>query len=219
MAKVVFISTFDECCKGIRYLMSAARLAGHEAHTILLKTFAECRQPIPPRNNEGYYGELFHVTEEELHLTFNQIKTVNPDIIGISVFSHYHGVCKWLTRHLHREFPNLPILWGGVDVTYNPDVAIQYADLICISDGEGPMVDILNAIQKGDDFSEIDNLWVRNKDGSISKRPLRPLDKDISSLPIPAYSPENFWEIRGSSIKPFAPSETSWRSAAAACIK
>jgi hypothetical protein len=81
------------------------------------------------------------------------------------------------------------------------------------------MVDILNAIQKGDDFSEIDNLWVRNKDGSISKRPLRPLDKDISNLPIPAYSPENFWEIRGSSIKPFAPSETSWRSAAAACIK
>jgi radical SAM superfamily enzyme YgiQ (UPF0313 family) len=55
-------------------------------------------------------------------------------------------------------------------------------DAICIGEGEGAISDLVDKLEKGEDISAIQNLWIRNN-GKIIKNPCRPFVQDIDSLP------------------------------------
>jgi len=209
MANVLLISPFDELCKGLRYIAASLHQAGHAVEIVVFKIHKDCTSPSKPKQDQGYYGELFCATEEELHLLLEEIKRFDPALIGISVFSHYTGVVEWLTQHIRDTFPSIPILWGGVDVTYNPDRAIQTADIICLGEGEEAVVELVEALEKGRDPTRIRNFWSR-RNGEIIKQPMRPLVEDIDQLPIPLYDVVYTRIIRGNRIKHFDTSDPDY---------
>lgn len=209
MAKIAFISFYDELCKGIRYLAAAAESAGHTTEIILLKIYKDSYKPAPPEiagKDNGYYGMRYYFTEEELHLLLQHLKKINPDIIGMTLFSFYTGIAEWLSKEIRKDFPDKLIIWGGIDVMANPDRAIQTADIICIGDGEYPLVDLLDSIDKGKEPVDIPNLWIKKK-GTILKNPPRKIELKLDNYPIPKYSTENTVLIRNNTIGHFNPQD------------
>jgi anaerobic magnesium-protoporphyrin IX monomethyl ester cyclase len=209
MARVLLISPFDELCKGLRYVAASLHQAGHPVEILALKVHKDCTIPTEPRSDEGYYGELFYASQEELHLLLEEIKRFDPALIGISVFSHYTGVVEWLTQHIRRQSPSIPILWGGVDVTYNPDRAIQAADIICLGEGEEAIVELVEALERDKDPTQIRNFWFR-RNGEIIKQPMRPLVEDIDQLPIPLYDVAYTRIIRANRLMNFDTSDPDY---------
>ena len=55
-------------------------------------------------------------------------------------------------------------------------------DMLCVGEGENALIDLVHLIGESKDYSDVTNLWVRQKDGSIKKNSItKPVD--INKLP------------------------------------
>lgn len=107
-----------------------------------------------------------------------------PDLVAITVFSDNRFTAAAITHAIKQSDPRIPVLWGGVEPTINPERALQEfrADIVCRGEGIGAFEDLLQAYEKGTQISAIPNLWSRGTDGIICN-PVRPLKSDLDNLP------------------------------------
>jgi anaerobic magnesium-protoporphyrin IX monomethyl ester cyclase len=105
----------------------------------------------------------------------------SPDVVGFSVML---GTDEWSREASAaiKKISDVPIVWGGFFPTLYPEV-LDYdeVDVICRGEGEGALTDLMNAVDAGEDFSSIANLWVK-RDGAVVKNAMRPLI-DLDELP------------------------------------
>jgi len=193
MQRVSLISLFDEYCLGVRYISSMLQREGHEVNIILFKG-VECICPClipPPEEQEegGYYAFASCVTPKELELLLGVLRRQAPHLVGMSFSSINFGVAEFLTRKV-KEALNVPVIWGGVDSTVNPETNIQYTDILCIGEGEYAIRDLVNAMDRGEDVTGIHSLWFR-RNGEIHRNPVMKLEQNLDKLPFPDYEPEN----------------------------
>lgn len=128
-------------------------------------------------------------TDHEVQLMVEQLKSMNPSLIGISVRTRYYRlVCK-LTEVIKKNM-SVPVVWGGIHPTISPEKCIEHADIICLGEGEYAMKELAEKIDKKEDYSKIKNLWVK-KDGAIIKNELRPLIDELDSLPFTDFTDNN----------------------------
>jgi radical SAM superfamily enzyme YgiQ (UPF0313 family) len=137
-------------------------------------------------------------TKKEEELFIRKIIEINPHIVGISVLSPYFLIAKRLTK-LIRENTNALVLWGGVHVTISPDSCIEEADIICLGEGEGALVELVASLRDGKEYHAINNLWVNSGD-RVVKNPMRPLIQDLDSIPSPSYRNDSFYFINSNQI-------------------
>jgi radical SAM superfamily enzyme YgiQ (UPF0313 family) len=112
-------------------------------------------------------------------------KDFKPDLVGFSVLTGYQKRYLQLAQALKRNIsPNPLILFGGPHATFFPQVVLeQGVDVVCRGEGEGALVDILDAIDRSNTFETIDNLVIQH-DGEPKSFPLRPL-ADLDEIPFP----------------------------------
>ncbi len=80
---------------------------------------------------------------------------------------------------------NVPVLAGGVFPTFAPEICIKYdlIDMICVGEGEEALSDVCKRVQNKKDFTNVTNLWVKDKNGNIQKNSItKPVD--INKNPI-----------------------------------
>ena len=53
------------------------------------------------------------VTEIEKKLLIDKLQEIKPDVVGFTVTSLDINLMKELTRNVKKEFPSVPIIWGG----------------------------------------------------------------------------------------------------------
>lgn len=112
------------------------------------------------------------------------IGAYNPDVIGFSFMTGNRNWAYAIARRLNEHFGK-PIILGGVHPTLFPeDIDFSYVDYVCIGEGEYPVLELMDRLERGEDCSTIKNLWVK-KNGTIVKNPLRDLIQDFDSLPLP----------------------------------
>ena len=78
---------------------------------------------------------------------------------------------------------DIPVVAGGVFCTFAPDICISYplVDMVCVGEGEQAIVDLCEKIEKGEDFKNVTNLWVKDKEGTITKNTIiKPVDVNKS---------------------------------------
>ncbi len=110
------------------------------------------------------------------------IRSGKIDLIAFSVMTGPHKWALETAGALKREFPRIPILFGGVHATYFPEIILDPAvDIICRGEGEGPIVDLCDALDSGGDYSGIQNLAVK-RNGEVIHNDLRDLI-DLTTLP------------------------------------
>ncbi len=110
------------------------------------------------------------------------ISQITPLFIGISLMSIEYNYARNLTVFLKKKFPAIPILWGGIHPTIDPNSCFPFADYVCIGEGEKSILDFSNAVARGDDPREIRNLCYQEKE-QLNKNPLYPLIDKLDSLP------------------------------------
>ena len=194
MQRVSFVVLYDEYCLGVRYMSSVLKEAGHHTEIILFKSVANITPmdvPPPEKQEEGgYYSMATYVSPAELQILMETLRKQDPHLIGFSFTSISFGLAEFLTRKVKEEFKNVPVIWGGVDSTVNVRENIQCADMICIGEGEYPIRNLVNALDRGEDYSRLPSLWVR-KDGQICQNPVMPLHQNLDEYPFPDFEKEN----------------------------
>lgn len=107
-----------------------------------------------------------------------------PDLLAFSVFADNFQWCLDIARKTKKDL-SLPIIMGGVHPTSAPEVCISQdcVDIICLGEGEYPLLELIESMQKGQMDYSIRNLWFK-KDGQIIKNLPRPLIENLDELPM-----------------------------------
>lgn len=83
----------------------------------------------------------------------SKIRDYKPDVITYSLMTGSHTQIFTLNKMLKKKFDFFSLM-GGPHVTFVPDCVLQpEIDAICIGEGEGAIVDLLNALEKGRTFA------------------------------------------------------------------
>ncbi len=104
-------------------------------------------------------------------------------------------------------------IFGGVFPTFAPDLVMKHkdVDMLCVGEGENALVDLVELICEGKDYSNVTNLWVRQINGEIKKNPItKPVD--INKLPavtdIGIFEEKRFYRPMAGKILKMLPVET-----------
>ncbi len=137
----------------------------------------------------GHLTKLFHITEPLTPAQFTDIyeaEYADFDITALSSttnsFNHISGYAK----SIKNKFNDVITVCGGIHPTLCSEEVIQEGgiDIVCIGEGEYPMLDLCTRLENENDITSIQNFWVK-KDGQVFRNPVRPLIEDLDSLPMP----------------------------------
>jgi len=154
--------------------------AVHLLHTLLERDGFDVRSFL-------FKAAPFRATPYEVDLLVRLVSEHEPELIGISLISTFYKLACTVTGKL-RERCNATIAWGGIHPTIRPEDCLKHADVVCVGEGEGAMVELARALRANPkaDALPIKNLWFSTGDGMI-KNEIRPLLQDLDSLPIPNH--------------------------------
>ncbi len=115
----------------------------------------------------------------------SDLKAYKPDLIGFSVVTFFYQWACTLARMIKEEI-DVPIIFGGIHPTSVPERVIRndFVDMVCVGEGEYPMLELADSMQKGRIDTSIRNIWFK-KDGQVIANDVRPLIEDLDSLPMP----------------------------------
>jgi hypothetical protein len=95
----------------------------------------------------------------------NQIKRFKPDLIAMSSTEDMWELGMRVLEEIKDEKikDKIPVIAGGVFTTFAPDLCIKYpyVDMICVGEGEKALVDLCKKIEKGEDYSNMANYFIR----------------------------------------------------------
>lgn len=133
------------------------------------------------------------VEEIEREYVMQLLDELKPDLIAFSLLSFFVNEAKELTAMIREKY-DVPIIWGGMHPSLNPENCLQYTDMVCIGEGEGPLPELAESIRKGENRSDIQNIWYKNN-GEIIKNSNRALVEDFDSIPFPDFSDKKKYYI------------------------
>lgn len=114
-----------------------------------------------------------------------KIDEFKPDLLAVSTMTtNYESAIKTLKK-IHAR---CPVITGGVHPTISPEEVIseKIIDILCVGEGEEALPELCRAIEEGRDYTNIQNLWVKNN-GKLYKNDVRPF-VDLDTLPCPDWS-------------------------------
>jgi anaerobic magnesium-protoporphyrin IX monomethyl ester cyclase len=173
--KIALISLYGVENIGIRSIASVLKQNGFKTRLFFLKKW----------NNNNIHPP----TEREISLVLEALRAFAPGLIGLGFGSPYYRIAVNLTRRIRMEL-DVPIVWGGIHPTVCPEDCIDFADAVCVGEGEYPVLEMAQALKRGENYEKTENLWIRSRD-TIIRNALRPLIRDLDELPYPEYGPSD----------------------------
>ncbi len=190
--KILLISTENTLvCFGARMISAMLKRNGHSVELLFL-----------PREFDDLESDA-DITEIS-----RWVADRNADIIGFTLMSSHLR----RTLRIHnavRELIRAPIIWGGIHPTLRPEECIQFADAVCVGEGEYPMLEFVNVLSAGQTPRNIPNIWWRDASG-IYRNPPRLRSGDLDALPWADHDPGTQWVRHAGTIQKMSPE--AWRS-------
>lgn len=101
-----------------------------------------------------------------------EIRDYQPEVILFSVVSNQYWIARRIA-HSIRTYSPVPLVIGGIHATSCPEECLKDFNIVCRGEGEGAVVELVNALGGMGHISNIKNLWLR-AGGKIIRNPLRP---------------------------------------------
>ena len=186
--KAVLIAFHNIKALGVRYLESALIRAGYEVSTVFFKGFnSRC-----PRQ----------VTEKELELLCEFIKSKSPYMVGLSIMSSMY--CDTVDAVIGALKKNIsaPIVAGGAFASMFPERILDSGvDYVIRADGENPITALSDNITKG--APELDTIpsLSRKVSGEYVHNEIGGMLTDIDGYGIPAIECSDSCYIENDTIK------------------
>ncbi|WP_089729758.1 B12-binding domain-containing radical SAM protein [Candidatus Thiosymbion oneisti] len=156
---------------GVRFLSAVLKRAGYQTVVVFANGYV---------SREAAMGKV-QIFPDHIH---NEIaKLVAGSLyIGISVVTPTYHRAKEITIQIKSRI-NIPIVWGGVHATVSPDECLEYADMVCMGEGEDLVVDLANRLRENRTYDNIPGLRLPNQ------LPVTYIAQtDISHIPSPDYA-------------------------------
>lgn len=117
---------------------------------------------------------------------FAEIVNQKPNVIVFSVVSDNFGWACGYAEKIKRDFPHIKIVFGGPHVTAVPRNVLSnwFIDYIIIGEGEYPLLELVQALDKKKSCEHIKNLGYKIN-GSLFINEPRPLLQNLDDLPFP----------------------------------
>lgn len=142
---------------GLLYLASALRQAGHEVRL----SIAAVEDPVAAA------------------------RAWQPDVVGYSVYTGSQAYYRDLNLRI-KERVNVVSVFGGPHPTYFPEfVEEPGVDAVCIGEGEGAMVDLVQALAEGRPLTRIENWWFKGPEGQVEHNPVRAAEDNLDAITFP----------------------------------
>ena len=113
----------------------------------------------------------------------------NSDYVGLTVFTSDFKLAAQISQTVRRH-TDAGIIWGGVHPTARPDECLEYADLVCVGEGEFALKSLL----EGQKPQEIQGLWSQSN-GQVKQTGPGRMVEDISSLPHQDFSFQDHFSV------------------------
>lgn len=131
------------------------------------------------------YAEEQSVTQEIVE----QVIASGMPWVGLPCYTVDYWQVVDLAKRLKERVPDLKIVSGNVHATAKPEdffLPDSPFDAVCIGEGEETLLELVNSEERGVDWADIQGLAF-SRNGRMMRTPSRPLSKDLSHLPRPAY--------------------------------
>lgn len=147
-------------------------------------------------DTESYKEKNLHVRPSEkspievtlkttdVYEEFNDVvQNFGPDLIAVTTTEDLFGFAVKLLQSL-RSKGRAKTIMGGVFATFAPEKILRQSeiDMVCVGEGEWPLLELCKRIENGQSYSNIHGLWGK-EDGAIYRNGLAPTF-DINKIPI-----------------------------------
>ncbi len=157
MARVAFLQDVMVEYMGIMCMSAVLKQAGHEVEVF-----------IDSRTNTSRF--------------IKQVADFQPDVIGFSILTPSIDWALSLAPQL-KEHTDAVVVMGNVHVMMCPEVIEKSGvDIVCLGEGEHPMLELCATLDAGTSYSDIAGFWVKTPDG-INKNPAREDLVDMEAAP------------------------------------
>ncbi len=122
-----------------------------------------------------------------------QLKTLKPDLVGISQWTHNRHVSNDLAALVRREIPGCTIVMGGGHATFCYQELLRKdspVDIVILGEGETALLELVACCDKGREWGGIKGIAFRNKGGVVVNASGSPLT-DLNQLPFASRFLEN----------------------------
>lgn len=187
--KITLLSPYpDVTCFGIRTLSAHLKKNGHQTQLLFLPDpFGDHIREGVPRYSDPVLDEVVSLCRES-------------DLIGLTLMTNFFVGAVQITEKLKSSL-TIPVIWGGVHPTIRPEESIRHADMVCLGEGEDALLELADTMSRGEDYSRIQNIWVR-KGGEIIRNELSPLPADLNRYSFPDYDFEDQHVMIGHKVVP-----------------
>ena len=145
------------------------------------------------------------LSEEATTKALDELISMTKDagLIGISVMSNFLDEAIQVTRRL-KQAGRGPIIWGGIHPTVDPDRSLNYADMICVGEGEEAIQELADKMERSEPLDKVKNIWVK-KDGKLINNEIRPLIQDLDSIPFQDFDYKSHYVMTDSGFQEMTP--------------
>lgn len=150
----------------------------------------------------GHDVSLYHLSAPVSKEKYMQvIKNYNADIIAFTAWTFVYPYIREFLRWT-KEATGAFTVCGGYHATLAPEEVIteEGIDALCIGEGEYPMLDLCNKLERGEEIYDIESLWFRKGD-QVIRNPVRPYPENLDLLPMPDFKLFDFENFLSSKIK------------------
>lgn len=175
MSAIAIITLYGFENLGIRMISSILKKEKLETHTIFLKNWVNNDIQPPSR--------------KEIGILLTLLKELKVDVVGLGFTSPFLKIAQDVTLQIKEEL-TLPVIWGGIHATVNPEQCLSHCDVVCRGEAEYAMLDFAKAFMQARPFYGIKNLCYKNEE-KIVYEDMRLLIQDLDALLFPDYDSHN----------------------------
>lgn len=157
--------SFENIHIGISYLSSSLKSKGHATRLLILPC-------------EDY--------RKSIGMMHECMNAYSPDIVAFTAVATQYPFISKMAGYIKNNWPDRLLVAGGSYVSLCPEEALRDSfDVLCIGEGEEPIVELAEQISHTGHAGKIQNLWIKQRPDSVDKNSTREFRKNLDSLPFP----------------------------------
>ena len=110
---------------------------------------------------------------------------------------------RTITQAVKEEVPESLVIWGGIHPTLKPEECLQYADCVCIGEGEKTLLSLVERLSKSKEFSDLPGLGFRSPDGKFVINSPPPQIAELDTIPFVRYDWPNLFVQDARGLLPY----------------
>ena len=155
--------------------------------------------------NKGHEVRLSLTEELSEDDILKNVKNYKPDILAYTIMTGEHVYHIELNQMIRSNHKDCFSVFGGPHPTYSPKmIEKDYVDAICRGEGEIYFLELIDKLEKKENFYDIKNFWFKKKDGFIVKNPMGSLVENLDNIPTPdrslMYNADKALRARGTKL-------------------